>query len=86
MEGAEGGEGVEGEADDLGEEAGDVFGGVGAVGVQADGAAGVSGELVLIDDSFEGAAVAGAVVEVVGRKAGEGEGRVDDDLRLLCGA
>jgi len=34
-EGAEDGEGIEAEADDLGEEADDVFGVVGAVGVEA---------------------------------------------------
>lgn len=41
----------------------DVFGVVGAVGVGANAGAGVFGDAVLIDDPFEGGAVAEAVVE-----------------------
>jgi len=53
-EGADGGEGVEAEADDLAHEAGDVFGVGWAVGVEADPGAAVFSLLVLIDDPFEG--------------------------------
>jgi len=53
----------------LGGEADDVLGVVGAVGVQADAGTGVFGDLVLIDDPFEGAAVGRAVLEAVGELA-----------------
>ncbi len=70
-EGAEDGEGVEAEADHLGEEAADVSGVVGAVGVEADASAGVFGGPVLVDNPFEGAGVAEAVVEGVGGMPGK---------------
>ena len=47
------------------------------VRVGADFAAFVFGDLVLVDDPFEGAAVAAAVVKRLGRDAGQGERRVD---------
>ena len=65
-------EGFEADVDDLADEADDVFGVVGAVGVQADAAAGVFADLVLIDDPFQGAAVAEAVLEDFGRDARRG--------------
>ena len=49
-------DGLEAEADDLGEEADDVLGVVGVVGVAADGGALVLLDAVLVDDPFEGAA------------------------------
>ena len=52
----------EGDGDDLADEAEDVFGIVGAVGVVDDTGAGVGGDAVLIDDPFEGGAVAEAIV------------------------
>jgi hypothetical protein len=82
---ADGREGFEAEADDLGDEADDVFGVVGAVGVEADGAAGGFGDLVLIDHPIEGATVAEAIVEGFRRNAGEGERRVDDQGALVLG-
>ncbi len=47
--------------DDLADHARDVVGGVGAVGVVDDAAAGVGFDEVLVDDPFEGGAVAEAV-------------------------
>ena len=67
------------------EVADDVFGGVGAVGVESDAATGVFGDLVLVDDPFEGAAVSEAIFEDLGRDAGEGEGGVDDQGALVFG-
>jgi len=67
----------------LADEADDVFGVVGAVGVAGDAAAFVGGHLVLIDDPIEGGAVAEAVVEDLGRDAFQGEGVVDDAWALL---
>ena len=52
--------------DDLADQAGDVVGGVGAVGVVDDAAAGVGFDEVQVDDPFEGGAVAEAVVEGLG--------------------
>ena len=60
------------DAGDLAEEADDVFGIIRAVGVGADAGAFVFGDLVLVDDPFEGGAVAEAVVEGGGRDAAEG--------------
>ena len=50
-------------ADDLGDQARDVVGVAGAVGVVDDGAGGGGLDAVLVDDPFEGGAVAEAVVE-----------------------
>ena len=81
VEGWEGGDdllGFEGDGDDLGEEAEDVLGvglvSVDAVGVVGDAGAGVGGDAVLVDDPFEGGAVAEAVVECGRWDAAEGEG------------
>lgn len=62
--------GFEAGGDDLLDEADDVFGVVGAVGVGGDVCLGVGLALVLVDDPFEGGAVAEAVVVGVGRDAG----------------
>lgn len=43
----------------------------------------VLGDLVLIDDPFEGTAAAEAVVECLGRDAAKGQGRVDDEAALV---
>ena len=64
-------DGFEADADDLADEAEDVAWVVGAVGV------GGVFDLVLVDDPFEGGAGAEAVIEGLGRDAGEGDGRVD---------
>jgi hypothetical protein len=58
---ADEGEGFEAEADDLAEEADDVFGVVGAVGVESDAAAWVFGDLVLVDDRCCSGGSAGVV-------------------------
>ena len=74
IEGGEGGDdllGFEGDGDDLADEAEDVFGVVGAVGVVDDAGAGVGGDAVLVDDPFEGGAVAEAVVEGGGGDAAQ---------------
>jgi hypothetical protein len=55
--------GLEGEGDDLADEAEDVLFIIGAVGVGGDVGALVGGDLVLVDDPFEGGAVAEAVGE-----------------------
>ena len=55
--------GFEGDGDDLADEAEDVLGVVVSVGVVDDVGALVGGDLVLVDDPFEGGAVAEAVVE-----------------------
>ena len=52
--------------DDLTEEAGDVFGVVGAVGVVGDAAAFVGAHLVLVNHPFEGGTVAETVFKVLG--------------------
>ena len=57
----------------MADEADDVLRVVVAVGVVGDAAAFVGGDLVLVDDPFEGGAVAEAVFEGFGRDAGEGE-------------
>ena len=74
VEGREGGDellGFEGDGDDLADEAEDVFGVVGAVGVVDDAGAGVGGDAVLVDDPFEGGAVAEAVIEGGGGDAAQ---------------
>jgi len=48
---------------------------VGAVGIGRDAAAFVGGDLSLVDDPFQGTAVAKAVVERFGRDCGEGQRR-----------
>lgn len=53
--------GFEGDGDDLADEAEDVVVVVGAVGVVDDAGAGIGGDAVLVDHSFEGGAVAEAV-------------------------
>ena len=65
--------GFERDGDDLADEAEDVSGVVGAVGVVDDAGAGVYGDAVLVDDPFEGGAVAEAVVEGGGWDAAQGE-------------
>lgn len=77
--------GLDAEADDLADEADDVFGVVGVVGVGADAAALVLLDAVLVDDAFEAAAVAEAVVEDLGRDAGQRERVVDDERLLVLG-
>ncbi len=58
--------------DDLADQALDVVGFVGAVGVVDDGAGGGGFDAVRVDDPFEGGAVAEAVVEGGGGDAVEG--------------
>jgi len=65
-------DGFDAHANDLPYEADNVFGIVGAVGVGGDAGAFVGGDLVLVDDSFEGGAVAKAVVEGFGWDGDEG--------------
>jgi hypothetical protein len=60
---------VSGDGDDLADEAEDVAFVVFAVGVVGDAGAGVGGDAVLVDDPFEGGAVAEAVVKGGGRDA-----------------
>ena len=88
VEGGQGGDellGLEGDGDDLGDEAEDVALVAGAVGVVDDAGAGVGGDAVLVDDPVEGGAVAEAVVEDGGRDAAEGEGFVVAELGLVFG-
>jgi hypothetical protein len=63
--------GFEGDGDDLLDEAEDVGGVVGAVGIVDDAGAWVGGDAVLVDDPFEGGTVAEAVVEGGGGDATE---------------
>ena len=58
-------DGFEADGDDFADEADDVFGVVVAIGIGGDAAAFVGLDLVLVDDPFEGAAVAEAVAEGV---------------------
>ena len=58
---------------------------VGAVGVVDDAGAGVDGHAVLVDDPFEGGAVAEAVVEGGGGDAVEGEEVVVAKLGFVFG-
>ncbi len=71
-EGVDDADGFEADADDLADEADDVFGVVG-VGVGADAGAGVFGDAVLIDHPLKCGPVAEAVFEYLGRDAGQGE-------------
>jgi hypothetical protein len=64
-------------ADDLADEADDVLFIVGVIGVAGDAATLVGADLVLVDDPIEGAAIAEAVVEDLGRDFGERERFVD---------
>lgn len=86
-----GGEGVDefycfdADADDLADEADDVFLIIRVVGVAGDSGAFVGGDLILVDDPIEGAAVAEAVVEDFGRDFGERQGFVDFQLGLVFG-
>lgn len=72
-------------ADDLADEADDVFFVVGVVGVAGDDFIIVSLDLVLVDDPIESAAVAKAVAEDFRRDFGERERVVDLELRLVFG-
>ena len=71
------------DADDLSDEADDVLGVVGVVGVGAEAGAFVLLDAVLIDDPFDGAGVAEAVVEDLRGDAGQGERVVDLDRLLV---
>ena len=73
------------DADDLADEADDVFFIIRVVGVAGDSAAFVGADLVLVDDPIEGAAVAEAVVEDFGRDFRERERFVDLELGLVFG-
>ena len=73
------------DADDLADEADDVFFIIRVVGVAGDAAAFVGADLVLVDDPVQRAAVAEAVVEDFGRNLGERQGFVDLQLRLVFG-
>ena len=70
--------------DDLADEAEDVFGVVFAVGVVGYAAALVGGDLVLVDDPFEGGAIAESVFVGLGRNTGEGEKRVVEKRSLVA--
>jgi hypothetical protein len=63
--------GFERDGDDLADESEDVLGVVFAVGVVDDAGARVGGDAVLVDDPFEGGAVAEAVVEGSGGDAAQ---------------
>jgi hypothetical protein len=65
--------GFEGDGDDLADEAEDVLRVVGAVGVVDDAGAFVGRDLVLVDDPFDGGAIAEAVVEGGGGDPAEEE-------------
>lgn len=77
--------GFEANADDLADEADDVFFIIGVVGVAGDAAAFVGADLVLVDDPIEGAVVAEAVLEDRGRDFGECERVVHLELGLVFG-
>jgi len=55
----------------------------GAIGVAGDAAAFVGGDLILVDDPFEGGAVAEAVVLGFFRDAAEGKELVVDECRFV---
>jgi len=76
---------IDADAGDLANQAHDVFRVALAVGIGADAGAFVFGDLVLVDDPFEGGAVAEAVVEGFGRDVGEGEGVVDAERFFVFG-
>jgi hypothetical protein len=69
--------GFHADADDLADEADDVFLIIRLVGVAGDAAAFVSADLVLVDDPIQRAAVAEAVVKDFGRDLGEYQRVVD---------
>lgn len=75
----------EGDGDDLSDEAQYIFVVVGAVGVVDDAGAGVDGDAVLVDDPFQGGAVAEAVVEDGGRDAAQGKEVVVAEFGLVFG-
>ena len=88
IEGGEGGDdllGFEGDGDDLADEAEDVFGVVGTVGIVDDAGAGVGGDAVLVDDPFEGGAVAEAVLEGGGGDATEEQEVVVAEFGFVSG-
>ena len=66
---------LEADGDDLGDEAEDVPGVVGAIGVVGDAAAFVRADLVLVNDPFEGGTVPEPVFVSLGRDAIEGGSR-----------
>ena len=66
-EGFDDAHGFEADADDAPEQLHNVFRIVGAVGVGANAALLIFGHLVLVDHPFEGAAIAQAVIERLGR-------------------
>ena len=78
-------DGFEGDVGDLTDEAEDVLGIVGTVGVVGDSGTLVSGDLVLVDDPFKGAAIAEAVFEGVWGDAAEGEEGVVAEFGAVFG-
>lgn len=71
--------------DDLADEAEDVLGIVVAVGVVGDAGALVGGELVLVNDPFEGGAIAEAVFVGFRRNGFKGEPVVVEECGLVLG-
>ena len=71
--------------DDLAEEADDVFGVVGAVGVVGDAAAFVGAHLVLVNHPFEGGTVAETVLIRLGQDAVQREEVVGGERGLVLG-
>jgi hypothetical protein len=72
-------EGFETDRNNLTKEADDILGVVSAVGVAGDAAPFVGADFVLVDEPFQGGAVAEFVVKDAGRDAGQGEKVVVDD-------
>jgi len=77
--------GFEADCDYLTDQADSIFGVVGAVRVVDYAAAFVCGDLVLVDDPFQGAAVAEAVFVDFGRDAAQGQEAVVLDLGFVFG-
>ena len=77
--------GLDADADDLADEADDALFVLRVVGVAGNGDAFIGFNLVLVDYPVEGTAVAEAVVERLGRDAGEGERIIDAELRFVFG-
>ena len=73
------------DGDDLADETEDVLVGVFAVGVVDDAGAGVGGDAVLVDDPFEGGAVAEAVLEGGGGDATEEQEVVVAEFGFVSG-
>lgn len=73
------------DSDDLADEAEDVLGVTFAVGIIDDARAGIGRDAVLVDDPFEGRAVAEAVVKCGGGNAAEFEEVVVGGLGLVFG-